>query len=120
MQAAARPDTVLKGTGARGRLRRRASAPWILIALSAAVALALLSPLLFLALDARSAGWGEISSVLFRSRSWYLLRHTIVLSALVVAFAASIGVGAALCTERTALPARRLWTVLLVLPAAIP
>jgi iron(III) transport system permease protein len=120
MHAVARPDTVLEGTGARGRLRRRASAPWVLIVVSACIALALLSPLVLLALDAQSAGWGEISSVLFRSRSWYLLRHTIVLSALVVAFAASIGVGAALCTERTALPARRLWTVLLVLPAAIP
>ena len=45
MHAATRSDPVLKGTAAPGRLRRRASAPWLLIAVSAAVALALLSPL---------------------------------------------------------------------------
>jgi iron(III) transport system permease protein len=92
----------------------------LLVALSACIAFALLFPLVLLVLDARSAGWGEIHRVLFRERSWYLLRHTAVLSALVVVFAASIGVGAAWCTERIGLPGRRLWTVLLVLPVAIP
>jgi iron(III) transport system permease protein len=43
-----------------------------------------------------------------------------VLSLLVAIFAASIGVASAWCTERTRLPARRVWTVLLVLPVAIP
>ena len=43
-----------------------------------------------------------------------------MLSALVVVLAAAIGTGAAWLTERTALPARRVWTVLLVLPVAIP
>jgi iron(III) transport system permease protein len=105
---------------APGRLRRRIGASRILIVISACIALALLAPLVLVALDARSAGWSEIDRVLFRERSWYLLRHTVVLSALVVVFAACIGVGAAWCTERTALPARRLWTVLLVLPVAIP
>ena len=53
-------------------------------------------------------------------RSWFLLRHTVVLCALVVVLAATIGVAAAWCTERTRLPGRRVWTVLLVLPVAIP
>jgi iron(III) transport system permease protein len=91
-----------------------------LLALSALIAACLLAPLVLLALDARSAGWAEIQRVLFRQRSWFLLRHTITLSALVVMFAACIGTAAAWCTERTGLPGRRLWTVLLVLPVAIP
>jgi iron(III) transport system permease protein len=84
------------------------------------VAVVLLAPLVLVALDAREAGWAEIHRVLFRSRSVFLLRHTVVLSLLVGALAAAIGVSAAWCTERTALPARRVWTVLLVLPVAIP
>ncbi len=90
------------------------------VLLGVCIAMALLSPLALLALDARTAGWAEIHHVLFRARSFLLLRHTVVLSLMVVAFAAVLGVGTAWCTERTRLPARRLWTVLLVLPIAIP
>jgi iron(III) transport system permease protein len=90
------------------------------VAVSAVIAVALLSPLALIALDARGAGWAEIHRVLFRQRSLFLLRHTVVLSVVVVVLAAVIGVGAAWTTERTALPMRRLWTTLLVLPVAIP
>ncbi|HTA13433.1 MAG TPA: iron ABC transporter permease [Solirubrobacteraceae bacterium] len=102
------------------RLRRRVGRGRVLVAVGACIALALLLPLGLLALDANSAGWGEIHHVLFRERSVFLLRHTVVLSLLVAAFAAGIGVASAWCTERTRLPARRVWTVLLVLPVAIP
>jgi iron(III) transport system permease protein len=87
---------------------------------SAAIALALLAPLALIALDARNAGWAEIQRVLSGSRSLMLLRHTVVLCAVVVACAAAIGTAAAWLTERTALRARRVWTVLLVVPVAIP
>ena len=80
----------------------------------------LVAPLALLALDARDGGWTELHRVLFNSRAGLLLSHTVVLCALVVALAASIGVGAAWCTERTRLPGRRVWTVLLVIPVAIP
>ncbi|MBV9010832.1 MAG: iron ABC transporter permease [Pseudonocardiales bacterium] len=90
------------------------------VAASAIIALALLLPLALLALDARDAGWGEIHQVLFRERSLFLLRHTLVLSALVMILAAVLGVASAWCTERCQLPARRLWTMLLVLPVSIP
>jgi iron(III) transport system permease protein len=90
------------------------------VGVSALIALALLLPLGLLALDARTAGWAEVERVLFRERSLFLLRHTVVLSALVVTLAATIGTAAAWCTERSRLPGRRVWTVLLVLPVAIP
>jgi iron(III) transport system permease protein len=100
--------------------RRRPAREVPLLALAGLIALALLSPLVLVALDAHSAGWGEIHRTLFRSRSVMLLRHTVVLAVVVSVLAAVIGTGMAWLTERTALPARRLWTVLLVLPVAIP
>ncbi len=90
------------------------------VALSIVVALALLLPLGLLGLDARSAGWTEIHRVLFRERSWFLFQHTVVISLLVVLLAAAVGVTAAWITERARIPGRRVWTVLLVLPVAIP
>ena len=88
--------------------------------LSAVVAAALLAPLVLVAVDAQQAGWPEISRVLFRDRSFGLLVNTIELAVVVGVLTALIGIGAAWCTERTAIPWRRGWTVLLVLPVAIP
>jgi iron(III) transport system permease protein len=105
---------------ARVRRRRRPSHGWPLLVLGAAIAAALLAPLILIALDARSAGWGEIHHVLFRDRSVMLLRNTVALAVIVSLLAATIGTAAAWLTERTALPARRLVTVLLVLPVALP
>jgi len=90
------------------------------VALSAVIAAGLLLPLVLLVLDARNAGWAEIHAELFRERSAVLLRNTVILSVLVVVLAAVLGVATAWCTERTQLPVRRLWTVLLVLPVAVP
>ena len=102
------------------RMRRRFGRGEATVAISTVIALALLLPLGLLGLDARAAGWGEIHRVLFRERSWYLLQHTVEISVLVVLFSATIGVATAWCTERTRIPGRRAWTVLLVLPVAIP
>src|ERR1700727_2850898 len=100
--------------------RRRPAREVPLLVVAGVIALALLSPLVLVALDAHSAGWGEIHRTLFRARSVMLLRHTVVLAAIVAVAAAVLGTGTAWLTERAALPARRLWTVLLVLPVAIP
>ena len=102
------------------RVRRHLGKGRATLVTSVVIALALLLPLGFLGLDARAAGWTEIHRVLFRERSLLLLRHTVMISVLVVFFAAAIGVATAWCTERVRLPGRRVWTVLLVLPVAIP
>jgi iron(III) transport system permease protein len=113
-------DSVLVATTpiARRRRHHHPDRAWILASL--AIAAVLLSPLLLVVLDARSAGWEEIHRVLFRHRSWVLLQHTVLLSVTVMALAATIGVAAAWCTERSRVPFPRVWTVLLVLPVAIP
>lgn len=100
--------------------RRRARSNPLLLAIAGAIGLALLLPLGALIIEARQAGWSEISAVLFRSRSLTLLTNTLLLAVLVTPLAAAIGTGAAWFTERTNLPGRRAWTVLLVLPVAMP
>ena len=97
----------------------RARPGWV-VYVSVVIALGLLSPLVLVGLDARQAGWAEIHRVLFRARSQRLLVNTVELSVVVVTAAAVIGTAAAWCTERCALPMRRFWTVLLVLPIAVP
>jgi iron(III) transport system permease protein len=103
-----------------GQLRRRRNRGRLVVALSTVIAAIVLAPLVFVALDANHAGWGEIHRVLFRSRSLYLLWHTVLLAVLVATLSACVGTAAAWATERTALPFRRVWTVLLVAPVAIP
>jgi hypothetical protein len=49
-----------------GRLRRRSGRGWPVVIASVLIALALLSPLVLMVLDARSAGWAELRTVLFR------------------------------------------------------
>ncbi len=103
-----------------GRLRRRSDRGWPVLIASVVIAGALLAPLVLIVLDVRRTGWSELHRVLFRDRSAMLLSNTVVLCAIVAVLSAAIGTGAAWLTERTTLPARRLWTVLLVLPVAIP
>ncbi len=92
----------------------------LIVAIGALIALALLAPLWLLVLDVATAGWHEIGHQLLRSRSAVLLRNTVVLAVIVVALAGAIGVAAAWCTERSRVPLRRLWRVLIVLPVAVP
>jgi iron(III) transport system permease protein len=103
-----------------GRARRRVGRGRLGVIFGASIAIVLLSPLALLVLDARSVGWHEIHHVLLGARAQYLLGHTVLLTLLVAVFAAILGVATAWCTERTRLPGRLVWTVLLVLPVAIP
>jgi iron(III) transport system permease protein len=102
----------------RGSRRGRRS-PWLTV-LATAIGLLLLLPLAAVVVDASQTGWGEFTGVLFRSRSVGLLVNTLALPLIVTPLAAALGTAAAWYTERTALPGRRVWTVLLVLPVAMP
>ena len=105
------------GSVGRRLLRRRPR--WIVV-LSVVVAAALLLPLVFLVMQARLVGGAEIKRILFRRLTLDLLRNTVELAVLVTLATAVIGVSAAWCIERTTLPLRRFWAVLIVLPAAVP
>lgn len=91
-----------------------------LVVASAVVVVGLLLPLLFIVLQASHAGWHDVFRLLFRRLTRVLLINTIELAALVSAACAVLGAGAAWVVERTDLPLRRMWAVLVVLPVAIP
>ena len=103
-----------------GRPRFLRKPPSGLVILSVLVAAALLLPLAFLLIEAAGVGVGQVSSLIDRPLTGQLLWNTIRLDVVVTALCAVIGTGAAWLTERTNLPGRRVWAVLLVVPLAIP
>jgi iron(III) transport system permease protein len=99
---------------------RRSRRPVALIAASLAVACVLALPLVFLLIEARGAGAATVVHLIFRRLTADLLWNTIRLTVVVTALCAVIGTAAAWCVERTNLPGRRVWAVLVVVPLAIP
>ena len=98
-------------------MRRRGEG---LVAVAALVAALLLLPLAFLVSQASTVGWHDLSRLLFRHLTGTLLWNTVTLLAAVSVGCAVLGTAAAWCVERTNLPGRRIWAVLVVLPVAIP
>jgi iron(III) transport system permease protein len=106
-------------TGPPAWWRWRGSGP-LLPLLAVAVVLVVASPLLFLALKAGESGWAEVSRLLGRPLIATLLQHTVSLVAAVTTGTLVLGFTAAWLVERTDLPLRRTWTVLLTMPLAVP
>jgi iron(III) transport system permease protein len=119
MNTLASPSPELQGRWMRAFSRRRR---WPLVTvLGATVAAGLvLLPLVFLVVQAQQSGWDVVSRLLFRHNTAVLLWNTLRLVAASTVLCAILGVGAAWCVERTTIPARRVWAVLLVLPLGIP
>jgi len=99
---------------------RRVRRPRTLVALSLIVAAALALPLAFLCTEAAGAGWSSIFHLILRSLTVQLLWNTVRLTVVVTALCALIGTLAAYGVERTTLPGRHIWAVLVVVPFAIP
>ena len=111
--------TTMMGDRAAAMLRRRRF-PWLLATTSVLVAAALLTPLTLIVIQAVQAGWHEVWPILDRSFVATLLWNSVRLAVVVTVLCAVIGTGAAWLTERTALPGRRAWAVLLIAPFVIP
>jgi iron(III) transport system permease protein len=91
-----------------------------LLTVSCLVAALLALPLAFLPIEASGAGLSDVAHLIFRPLTWSLLWNTVRLTVAVTAACAVIGTAAAWCVERTDLPGRRAWAVLVVVPLAIP
>jgi iron(III) transport system permease protein len=113
------PASVEAGTVAPPRMRR-APRRWVLLALSLLVVALLALPLAFLLAEAVSAGVDGVWHLIWRSLTASLLWNTVRLTAVVTLLCAAIGTLAAYGVERTSLPGRRAWAVLVVVPLAIP
>ena len=82
--------------------------------------LAVVSPLIFVVIQAVHAGWSPARALLHRPIADQLIWNTVALSVAVTAATVVIGFGAAFLVERTDLPARKVLSVALVLPLAVP
>ena len=103
-----------------GPAPRRIHRPVALLTLSWLVAAVLALPLVFLLIEAHGAGAAEVAHLIFRPLTGTLLWNTVRLTVVVTLACAVIGTAAAWCVERTDLPGRRAWAVLVVVPLAIP
>jgi iron(III) transport system permease protein len=99
---------------------RRARRPVGLLTASSVIAALLAVPLVFLLLESGHAGVGTVAGQIFRPLTGMLLWNTVRLTAVVTVLCAVIGTSAAWLVERTDLPGRRFWAVLLIIPLAIP
>jgi iron(III) transport system permease protein len=89
-------------------------------ALAAVVAAVALLPLGFIVAVTIAVGWNDATAMIFRPRVGELLVNTALLEGLAIPAAIALGVGLAWLTERTDLPAARLWAWLAVAPLAVP
>ncbi len=103
----------------RRRLRNGSGQQWMLAVALLVSAFAIL-PLLFVASAGIQAGFPLIAKLVFRPRVAELLYNTLLLIALTVPLCVLHGVAMAWLTERTRLPGRRLLSLLVVAPLAIP
>jgi iron(III) transport system permease protein len=92
----------------------------VLLALSLLVIAALALPLAFLLTEAAGAGSASVWHLIWRSLTVSLLWNTIRLTIVVTISCAVIGTLTAYGVERTNLPGRHVWAVLVVIPFAIP
>ncbi len=94
--------------------------PKVLLGASLFVVAVLVLPLAFLLTEADGSGATKLWHLVWRSLTASLLWNTVRLTVVVTVLCAVIGTLAAYGVERTDLPARRVWAVLVVVPFAIP
>ena len=113
-------NSALSGRPLAGRLRRpSAPAPaWLLLPALAVAALAAL-PIGYLLLRAFDVE-GSALALVGRPRTLEILAASVALGAGVGAGSIALGLPLAWLTTRTDLPGRRIWTVLTVVPLAVP
>ena len=102
------------GVSVRHRLPRLATG------LAVVISLFVVSPLGFLVLQAVQIGWVELRQILFRNLTATLVWNTVSLLVVVTLLCVVVGTLAAWFVERTDLPFRRLFAVLVVIPLGIP
>jgi iron(III) transport system permease protein len=84
------------------------------------VSAVVLVPLAFLVVQAVQVGWAELHRLLFRHLTAVLVWNTVSLVVVVTAVCAVVGTLAAWFVERTDVPGRRWFAVLVIIPLGIP
>jgi iron(III) transport system permease protein len=84
------------------------------------VAVIVVLPVIITVIQAFQGGFSSASDALDSSSTPTLLEHTLLLAMVVTPVSGVLGVSAAWIVERTRVPGRRIWTLLLVAPLAVP
>jgi iron(III) transport system permease protein len=100
--------------------RRIGGVPLGLLICCTLVALIILVPVVFTVVQGASDGWSAAWASIRTSSSLTLLGHTLAVTVAATPMCAVLGVGTAWFTERTHLPLRRLWQMLVVAPLVVP
>ncbi|ALE89967.1 ABC transporter permease [Pseudomonas versuta] len=100
-------------------VKRKRPSVWLLLPVLLLVGLSLL-PLLYVGTKAWQAGWAQAAHLLWRPFVFDLMRNTLLLMVGVTVTCALVGLSLAWLLERSNLPGRRLWGVILCLPFAVP
>lgn len=116
----AEPTLATQPSGFRGHHKTRRSRPPLFIWLpSVLIGAALLLPLVYLLVRTLGANQ-ETWTLLFRTRTLEIVIRSLLLMVSVVTVSSLIAIPLAWLTTRTDLPFRRAWTILTILPLAIP
>ena len=91
-----------------------------IVVLAAAVAAAVLSPLVWLLVSASTLSVADAASLLASGTTTEVLVNSLALVGLVTAASVALGVPLAVLTVQTNLPFRRFWTVAAALPLVVP
>src|SRR5579875_3527089 len=108
------------GTQAGSWLATFRGPPPALLVPATVIAILVLLPVAYTLFQAAQAGAADASELLFRPLVGELLVNTVGLAVATTLLCGLIGTGCAWLTERTDLPARRVWAALAVVPLAIP
>ncbi|MBG6214479.1 iron(III) transport system permease protein [Cryobacterium sp. CAN_C3] len=84
------------------------------------IAVAMLVPVGFVVSVGFDVGWSTLAPLIFRPKVLELLTNTLLLVLIGVPICVVLGVGGAWLVERTTLPGRRVWAILLAAPLAVP
>lgn len=91
-----------------------------LLLVAVLVGLGVVLPLFYLVLRAAQADPSQLSEIILRTRNLQLLGNTLALLAGVIVLTTVLALPLAWLTSRTDLPFKKIWTVLLTLPLAVP
>jgi len=123
MDGSAERNTESTGSRARrlpGAVRERARRLSLLAVVSTVVALVLLSPVVWVVLEAASVGRSRAVSMVVSGETARIVLNSLVLTAGVTGASILVGVPLAILTVQTDLPFRRFWTVVAALPLVVP
>jgi len=84
------------------------------------ISLLALLPLAFIIVISIQTGWETVARLVFRPRVGELLFNTSLLVVLTLPLCVVLGIAMAWLTERSNLPARRIWSALAIAPLAVP